>query len=399
MSTPSRIPRWARIVVTWLAALLVVFHIAGGWVFSDMIHAEALTPLGPTPDYGVYVRAFDEAQQVITLAAAEEREDIGRPGVSGLAWEGGSAILGDVKATAGLEVTRDLLRLAGSPPPVCTGPLDGCDQVDIRGAVFENDPSEMELDFEEVEFESRVGHLGAWQVDSGDGKVWAIHVHGWNAARNETIRMLTAYREAGITSLVIDYRNDPGAPPDPSGLYRFGRTEWEDLEAAVGYAVDNGAERIVLAGYSTGAAISMAFLEKSELADLVDALVFDSPNLDMAATIRNEASKRTIPGTAIPVPGTLIWVALEFADFRWDVNWGEIDYVSRADGIVAVPTLVFHGLKDTRVPVEVSRRFEEAVPDLVRLEEFENGGHVTNWNVDATRYAAVLGEFLDEVDG
>lgn len=33
-----------------LAGLVLVFYVAGGVVFSNMIHADALIPRGPTPD-------------------------------------------------------------------------------------------------------------------------------------------------------------------------------------------------------------------------------------------------------------------------------------------------------------------------------------------------------------
>lgn len=160
-------------------------------------------------------------------------------------------------------------------------------------------------------------------------------------------RIRKHYHQAGITSLVIDYRNDEGASDDPSGLYRFGRTEWEDVESAVRYALGHGAEEIVLHGYSTGAALHLAFFENSDLASQVIAAVYDSPNADTGAALRLEASRRTIPGTSIPVPSSLISVAMFVADLRWDVGWEEIDYIDRAAEIISTPTLIFHGRETT----------------------------------------------------
>lgn len=84
------------------------------------------------------------------------------------------------------------------------------------------------------------------------------------------------------------------------------------------------------------------------------------------------------------------------ADLRWDVDWRAIDYASRAGDIISVPTLVFHGLEDDRVPVEVSRRLAAGAPAHVELIEVENAGHVTSWNVDGGRYEEALIEFLTE---
>lgn len=208
--------------------------------------------------------------------------------------------------------------------------------------------------------------------------------------------MLSTYREAGLTSLVVDYRNDPDAPSDPSGLYRFGTTEWRDIEAAVEYAVSQGAESVVLVGYSTGAALDLAFLENSNTADVVTAMVLDAPNIDMAETVKWEASKRNIPGTSFPVPGSLTAVAMLFADLRWDVGWDQIDYASRSAEIVDVPTLVFHGLEDDRVPIEVSTRFRDGAPELIELHQVPYAGHVTSWNVDPHSYETILARFLTD---
>lgn len=393
--------RWVKVVIWTVLMLTVAFYTAGGFVFANMIHSDLLTPQPPTPDNGVYVTAIGD--DTIILTSAIEREDTMRPGIAGLAWDGGYGQIAQIIEVDGLNVTRLSVRTDGDLPPVCSGPLDECEQVDIDPWAYQNDPSdlglssEMPLAFEEVSFPAPLGNLGAWKIDAGDGSVWAIHAHGWRASRREALRSLPAYYKSGITSLVIDYRNDEGAPDDPSGLYRFGRTEWEDIEAAVQYALAQGAEEIVLHGYSTGAALDLAFLENSDMAPVVSAAVFDSPNADTEAAVRLEATRRTIPGTPIPVPNSLISVAMFIADLRWDVAWDEIDYIDRAARIVSTPTLVFHGVEDDRVPIEVARGLRDAAPDLVRLVEVEEAGHVTSWNVGPEAYEASLLAFLDGI--
>ncbi len=115
----------------------------------------------------------------------------------------------------------------------------------------------------------------------------------------------------------------------------------------------------------------------------------------MAETVRHGASQRSIPGTPIPVPGSLTAVAMFLADLRWDIGWDEIDYVSRAEEIVDIPMLVFHGVHDNRVPIDVSRSFRDFAPEWVELVEFEEAGHVTSWNVDRHTYEEALREFLE----
>lgn len=397
----ARTPRWVKVAISAVVVLTVAFYTAGGIVFANMIYSDLLAPQPPTPDYGVFVTAI--GHDTITLTSTDAREDTTRPGFAGLAWDDGYGQIAHITEVDGLNVTRLFARTHGDLPPICDGPLEQCEQVDIDSWTFKDDPSDLGLSsvgpisFEEVSFPTPLGELAAWKIDGGDGSTWAIHAHGWRASRREALRSLPVYHQAGVTSLVIDYRNDDGAPDDPSGLYRFGKTEWEDVEAAVRYALDQGAEEIVLHGYSTGAALHLAFFEKSGLAPAVSAAVYDSPNADTGAALRLEASRRTIPGTSIPVPNSLISVAMFVADLRWDVGWEEIDYIARASEIISTPTLVFHGAKDDRVPIGVAHGLRDAAPDLVRLVEVEEAGHVTSWNVGPEDYESSLLAFVDQI--
>ena len=392
MEAKSRRRRWLTVTAVVAAVLVVTFYVGGGWYFSNQIHSDALTPLPSTADNGLYVIGLDAG--TVTITSSEERSDSKQPGTYGLAWDNGYGRIGEIVSVDGLEVTREFEIVDGSAPEVCTGPLEGCDQVDIDGWSYESDPGDVGLDFTEVQYQSPLGPMGAWRIDAGDGTVWAIHAHGWRAARREALRFLPVYSDAGITSLVIDYRNDPDEPADPSGLYRFGRTEWEDVAGAIRYAVEEGgANEIILVGYSTGASAEMSFLEHSPDSVLVTAAVFDSPNIDMRGTVRAAAEKRTIPGTPMPIPGSLISVALAISDVRWDVDWSAVDYHDIAPDVLTMPTLVFHGTADSRVPIESSQRLAQDVPS-VELIEVPEADHVRSWNVDPVAYRAQLADFL-----
>ncbi|MFZ0014671.1 MAG: hypothetical protein WAL25_11225, partial [Acidimicrobiia bacterium] len=70
-------------------------------------------------------------------------------------------------------------------------------------------------------------------------------------------------------------------------------------------------------------------------------------------------------------------------------------YVPRADAIIRVPALVFHGTADQVVPIAGSRQLKARVGELVELVETPAAGHVLSWNADPKRYEAHLARFLD----
>lgn len=394
MEQPLAANRWkrrAKSAVTAIGVIVLVFYGAGGWYFSNLLRADGLQPEPPTRDFDVVVLGLDES--TITLAGADEA--ISKPGRYGLWWEAGYVQVGDVvEVRADDSVVRELIPIDGNPP-ISTGP-DDPDRVEVDLESFAyGHPDHLGLPSSDVTYQSPLGDMSAWLVtpvrEQADD-TWAIHVHGWRADRRETLRALPAFAAAGVTSLVIDYRNDAGAPADPTGHYRFGRSEWQDVQGAIDYATANGARRILLVGYSTGAAAVMATMEQAADVDPVVGLVFDSPNIDFGRAVKTEAARRTIPGTPIPIPNTLTLVAMTIADWRWDIAWDHINYVSRA-GDIDIPMLVFQGSADETVPPSVARDLAAANPARISLVE-TTAGHVESWNVDPDAYGARIRDFL-----
>lgn len=366
--------------------IVVLVHVVAGWFVSNGLRKEALV-VGPRPkDLGVWVRAVSRDR--IELESKEPRQDIGHPGSFGLRWAGGYARVGDVVAASDGRMFRHYRPGDDGEPPICTGALDECEPVELDPFVYPNDPGDVGLSFNEVEYESPLGRMDAWLVRGTQVGAWAIHCHGWTAERREIIRMLPIFHDRGRTSLVIDYRNDPGEPTDPSGHYRFGLSEWEDLEAAVRYSMETGATDIVLTGCSTGAALVMAFLENSDLTGPVSGVVLDSPNIVLADTFRH--SMRDL-GSSRLVKEMGMWIA----DLRWGIDWDKTNFVDRAPSILKLPAIVFHGTSDQTVPIATSRRLQAKVPAMVDLVETPAAGHVLSWNADPERYETYLTRFLD----
>jgi pimeloyl-ACP methyl ester carboxylesterase len=123
--------------------------------------------------------------------------------------------------------------------------------------------------------------------------------------RLDTIKVVPALHQRGLPVLMISYRNDAGAPPDPTGMLRYGRTEWQDLAAAAQYALGHGARRLLLVGSSMGGAIVISFLERSPLAGRVAGVILDSPMTDFGRAVDHGASRQTLPLVGLPIPQLL----------------------------------------------------------------------------------------------
>ena len=389
----SRRNRILRRVGLVIVVLLALFYGAGGWYFSSLLGSDAFAvdeeDEGPELDLEV-VGVGDEE---ITFRAEEGGDtDLIADGVYGAELVNGWLEVGEIveARTEGESdvVTRRLLATDGEAPAVGS-------MVDFQSYYYEANPLDVGFQYEDVRYTSPLGEFDAWFVPAED-ETWVIAIHGKGAEPRECLRILKPIAESGHPTLIITYRNDLGQPADPSGYHRYGATEWADVEGAVQYAIDQGAEDVVLVGLSTGAAHSLGFLYESDLEQRVVGAIFDSPNIDFGRTVDYEASQRSLPLIGLGVPQSLATVAKFIGSLRFDFDWAQVDFIDDADRI-DVPVLVFHGTDDGTVPLDVSQRLQEQRPDLVTLVVVEGAEHVQSWNRDPSAYEDRVLEFLAEV--
>ena len=383
-----------RIATIALGILLVgglLFYALGSWHFSNLIRDGALIPEGPgVPDYDVTVVAVGDG--TVTLVGPAEDDHLAAVGVHGMAWRDGYGQVSDVissEPAAGgqTEVVRSFREMEGT--------LEASDRVDLDGYAYPDDPTTaFGATHADLTYETDLGVAPAWYVP-GTKPVWMIFVHGKDAPKREALRLLPVAIDRGYHALVINYRNDPGAPPDPSGYHQYGVTEWADVAAAARFARSNGAEQTVFVGYSMGGGIVASFLTQSPLRNQAVAAVLDAPNLDFESTIDFRGANRDLPLIGVGVPQSLIATSKWMAGWRFDIDWDEYNWLAHTDEM-HTPMLVFHGTADESVPPATSRLLAQQRPDLVTLIEPSGAGHVLSWNVDPGAYVGAVTAFLDE---
>ncbi len=243
------------------------------------------------------------------------------------------------------------------------------------------------IQFEDVRLPGELAPIPAWYVP-GERDTCLIFVHGKSSWRGEALRLMPVGRSLGLPMLAITYRGCEDVPADPAGRYTYGVTEWRDLEAAVRFAHERGARRVVLAGFSMGGSIVMSFLLRSELRDLVAGVILDSPMLDLRGAVEHQAAlaglgpqRRRILLTAARLVG---------------VDWESFDYLGRANEF-KVPILLFHGDDDRDVPIQVSDAFARRLPDLVEYVRMPGVGHLLAWNADPAAYESRSKVFLERL--
>ena len=355
---------------------------AVGWYYAGVLRDDALRPAHDPDTLDLIIESVEDDRIVLRATdEASENGDWQRDGRYGLQWDGGWAYVGAITARDRDTVTRELELIDFSPPEGTSARLDG--------QTFPVDPFISHgITFEEVMVAGELGEMPAWLIPGGRD-TWAIFIHGKGATRREGLRIVPSLHASGLPVLVITYRNDELAPASDDGYYRYGETEWQDLEAAVRFAAERGAKGVVLVGYSMGGGIALAFLDRSPLAHRVIALIADAPLLSFEATVDFKASKRRLPGV-------LTWVGKRFGSWRFDIDWSAADHRGTARR-VAVPVLLFHGDDDGTNPVAESDSWAEDRPTAVTYVRVSGAAHVRAWNLDPDAYAAAVRSFIEKV--
>ncbi|GAA4579971.1 hypothetical protein GCM10023194_06990 [Planotetraspora phitsanulokensis] len=349
--------------------LLSVIALGGaGWYYSGFV----IDP-SHSSEYPLEVTAVEGDQ--VTLKGGT---DTAAPGTYGLTWADGNALLGSVVSTGVGTVTRKVEKVSrGALRPGVRAFLDRS----LWGRVR---PSAVGVPYEDVTVPSPLGAFPAWRTE-GTSSTWVIAVHGRNGNAAEALRVLPTLRRFGMPVLGITYRNDAGAPAGPDGKLHLGATEWEDLAAAITYARRQGAESVVLYGWSMGGSIVPMAVRKLP-DEPIKGMILDSPVLDWRSPI-------AYGGRQMGVPGFLVSVADWVIERRTGLSFDGLDHVRHARDF-SIPALVFVDSDDATVPVEPALEFARSRPDLVTLVHTKGGGHTGSWNVDPEQYEGAVRTFV-----
>jgi alpha-beta hydrolase superfamily lysophospholipase len=368
----ARVRRWpvgrVLLVVSGLLVLLVVGIGAASWLLASLL----INPHHDLVRRDVTVLALRPGAIVLSRETATER-----PGTYGLDWPGGRAIVGSPLASGSGSVTRRLISLRGR--------LTRGTKVGVDPDVWQGNPwSTLAIPFRPIHYPDPLGPMPGWFVP-GRGTTWVIFVHGLDGTIAGGLRPLITLHQLGLPTLLMAYRNDYRAPPDPSGHITLGMSEWDDLDWAARWAVSHGASHLILYGDSMGGSIVTRFMHISKFAGQVSALVLDAPALDWGGMIDHIADRYHLP---------FMGPALRWAiGQRAGIDWGALNEIAQAQDF-NLPILLFQGEQDLLVPPSESQAFARAAPGPVTYVPTPGAGHVESWNANPTAYEQRLRAFL-----
>lgn len=358
---------------------------AGAALATVLATARRVVTPGPRAN-DTQILAVDTGAQTIELTRTPDTE---LPGRYGLFTTGthGYVKLGAVLSSGTDRVRRKLLT------QIETG-----SKID-RDAAFSGwyytTPSELHLPWETVLIGTPAGPCPAWLFPA-ESSTWVIQVHGRGTTRSECLRAVPVFHSLGLSTLVVSYRNDGEAPRSRGGSYALGAAEWRDVDAAIGYALRHGAERVVLMGWSMGGAIALQAAVSSAHREDIAGLILDSPVVDWRTVLRFQAReaglREPLPRLAMNALSSAVTARLSGAEQV--IPFDQLDMVARAAELRA-PVLILHSEDDGFVPADASHALAEARPDIVTMPEFSGARHTKLWNYDQTGWTGAITQWMD----
>ena len=387
--------------------------LAVGWYFSGLIYETGLNPdfndaenVGTAEDR-VIVDTIT-SNRIILNVEEEQWGPLLENGVYGIIGQNGEAIVGSIVSTNGNIIERELLQINGT---IVSG-----DRISASGLIRKDDSggykilgssgwsgqatdgvytpeSVSGIEYKDIFYESNIGSFPAYLTSDGENGI-VIFVHGFrgNYAR-EVFSLMRAkdLAELGYRSMVIAYRNDRGLPKDPSGIYQYGVTEWEDIDAAVDEARKYN-ENVILFGISGGGGPVSSWIENSSDLSKVNGIIYEAPVISFWESVEVNGAAR-FPW----LPEALFSYFKIVTELRYGVDFDSMDF---REAVInsSIPTLLFHGDDDEWVPVEMSDLIAQSRDTNFTYIRYENVGHVTSWNADPDNYIYQLDLFLGGLD-
>jgi pimeloyl-ACP methyl ester carboxylesterase len=239
--------------------------------------------------------------------------------------------------------------------------------------------------------------LKGWYFESGNSRNTVILAHGYGENRlqfdEKTADMIKSFLGNNFNVLTFDFRNSGDSEGD---LTSFGYNETNDVLGAISYAKKAlGAEKIVLAGFSTGASSCLIACTKS---DDIHAVIADSPFMDLGSFIDDRLFLEKIK---LRLPKFIFGkTTIMAADLLGHMKSEEIDLNSILSDAVMPPVMLIHASNDELIPeASANKLFAALSKNSINQNELwitEDAGHTGSYMKNPTLYMQKVISFLDK---
>ena len=251
-------------------------------------------------------------------------------------------------------------------------------------------PADHGLPYEDVWFTSSDGlRLHGWLVPAPTPRGTVIFCHGHGGSPAPDLCYVPAFRDRGLSVLLIDFR---GHGQSEGRFTSLGYYERRDLLGAIACLQERGIHRVGVLGFSMGAAVAMSTAPD---APAVAAVVADCGFAELWRTVAAGARDRGIPRALAGPTGRLV---VGLASLRLGAPLWRADPIRHVARVSPRPLLIIQGGADPYVPASEAKRLFAAAGDPKELWLVPEAGHRAVDQIQPEAYhARVVGFFEKEL--
>lgn len=241
------------------------------------------------------------------------------------------------------------------------------------------------------------------QGEQQDGPV-IIMVHGWGDSKYGMLHWLPYVAKVADKVMMFDLRGHGDCKYDN---FMWGMDEIEDLHQVLKMARDRYPDnKRVVMGFSMGAAVAINMAYHDAKLNLIDAMILESPYRNAEDVIINTIKLRNLPQFIGKGASRKIHLNVIGRNASGKVKISKCDsdrmYHKLSQDIfdflkkTTIPTLILHGDADVITPLSDIKRGAETM-NHVRLEVFENSGHLQAACAHPERFVKTISDFTQTI--
>ncbi len=223
--------------------------------------------------------------------------------------------------------------------------------------------------------------MNGWFFPSLGSKTTVLMVHSYGRNRlefdEETFKLITRLKNEGLNVMAFDLR---GSGNSSGSISTFGRNETADVLSAIKYLKQQGTEKIILMGFSTGASSCLSAIPQTPYRDSIIGVIGDSPYATIDSYIDYSIKQNSwLP--KIPFKYTTGFIVKKLTKATEDM-----DIIPQIPSIIPTPILLIDG-EQQDMPASENTRL------LYELYFRKSPVPAHYWNSGAQQYG---GSFLEQ---
>ena len=279
-------------------------------------------------------------------------------------------------------------RAARTESPELLSPLEKANVL-VRGVtipkpILTETPSDHGLRYSTHRIETSDGlTLEGWYIPRAESRGSVILLHGYAGKKSSLLAEAEALHQMGFTTFLVDFRGSGGSEGTQTTV---GYREAADVAATVATVRRLESGPLYVFGRSMGGVALLRALAHDGVE--VDAIILEAVFDEMLNTVKNRFDVFGLP----PFPAArllIFWAGVQsgFSGFQHN----PADYAASVD----VPTLVIHGIHDTRVTqAQASHLYDRLGSADKQFVLFEQSGHADALVTSPAQWKRAVGQFL-----